>query len=296
MNGQSVWGLKVAVYLFAAGVGAGTYAVGAVAQLFGGEWSAVAALSIPLGPLLVAPATLFLVWDLGRPAGFLRAARRPATSWISRGVLILSAFLALTVMHAALTVWPLDALGAAGQVAFSLAGGLLTLLTIIYTGLLLGAVRPIPFWSTPVLPILFLVSSLSTGIMATDLGLTVVGHPSSVSLLTVLRSADLVLLGLEAIVIAVYLSVGHATAAARASTALLTTGAFATRFWLGVVLAGVALPFLIQAAEMMWPGPAAIAVGSSVLGLLGALMLRHVVIAGGVKAPLNAAGFLVPAR
>jgi formate-dependent nitrite reductase membrane component NrfD len=214
-------------------------------------------------------------------------------------VVILSGFLLASSAHAALTIWPFEGLGALGQLALSLAGGLFALLTMVYTGLLLGAIRPIPFWSTPILPLLFLVSSLSTGVMAVDLLLTVsrtvTGNPAA-GILGALRKADLFLLALEAMVIGLYLSLAHATVAARASTALLTVGALAARFWGGVVLAGIGVPFIFQLVEVTSPvpGEAGWAMVSSGLGLLGGLLLRHVVIAGGVKSPLNAAGMLFP--
>jgi formate-dependent nitrite reductase membrane component NrfD len=299
MNGQGAWGWKVAAYLFVAGVGAGAYAVGVVAQQLGDAWTAVATVGLPLGPLLVGPATLFLIWDLGRPSGFLRAARRPGSSWISRGVAILSGFLIVSTAHVALTVWPLPVLDARGRLACVVVGGLLAVLTMLYTGLLLGAVRPIPFWSTPILPLLFLVSSLSTGLMAVDLllGLSL-ADASGPGVLASLRTADLVLLALESVVIALYLALAHATVAARASVAQLTTGALAPRFWAGVALAGLAVPFALQLVEVIAASgaPAGLAVLSSGLGLLGGLMLRHVVIAAAVKTPLGAAGILFPAR
>lgn len=299
MNGQDVWGWKVAAYLFVSGMGAGAYVVGAAAQQLGDAWTPAATPGLLLGPLLVGPATLFLIWDLGRPSGFLRAARRPVASWISRGVIILTGFLLTSAAHVALSVWPFQWLGARGQLGLALAGGLLALSTMVYTGLLLGAIRPIPLWSTPILPMLFLVSSLSTGVMAMDLLLALssplTGSPPG-GILRTLRTADLLLLALEALVIVLYVSLAHATVAARASRALLTAGVLAPRFWGGVVLAGIAAPFVIQLAEVTSsvPGEQGWVIASSGLGLLGGLFLRQVVIAGGTKSPLNAAGVLFP--
>lgn len=299
MTGQDAWGWKVAAYLFVSGMGAGAYAVGAVAQHLGNAWTPAATVGLLLGPLLVGPATLFLIWDLGRPSGFLRAVRRPVSSWISRGVVILSGFLVVSGAHTVLAVWPIAGIGGRSQLALSLAGGLLALSTMVYTGLLLGAIRPIPFWSTPILPLLFLVSSLSTGVMAVDLLLTlsgaVTGNPAA-GILAALRRADLFLLALEALVLVLYLSLAHATVATRASRALLTVGALAPRFWRGVVLAGIVLPFVLQLVEVTAsvPGSAAWAMVSSALGLLGGLFLRQAVVAAGVKSPLNAAGVLFP--
>lgn len=299
MNGQQVWGGKVAGYLFASGLGAGAYAVGAVAQQAGAPASASAA-ALSLGPLVVGPAALLLVWDLGRPAGFLRAARRPGSSWISRGVGILSAFVVVSAVHAAMTLASPAGPPGPGRLALAVPGLLLALLTMLYTGLLLGAIRPIPFWSTPILPLLFLVSGLSTGAMTVDLVLTL-GHAAAGSaapaMLAALRGADLALLVIEALVLALYLSACHATAAARNAVALLMSGALATRFWGGVGLAGIALPVAVQTAEVTGALPEGLAwvVLSSGAGLAGGLLLRVVVIAAGVKSPLSAAGHVFPA-
>lgn len=286
MRGQDVWGWQVAVYLFVSGTGAGAYAVGIAAERLGAL--ALASFVLPLGPLLVGPATLFLIADLGRPAGFLRAGRRPRTSWISRGVVVLTLFVATSALHAMCAL--IDGPDAA-RLVLSIAGGALALLTMTYTGLLLGAVRPIPFWTTPVLPVLFVVSSLSTGAMAADLVAAVAGRSGRV--LAALRAADLALIAIEAGVLALYLGLGHATVTSRAATALVIRGALASRFWGAVVAAGLAAPLAIQLGEVA----GALAGGwwtllSSACGLAGGLALRQVVIAGGVKSPLAAAGML----
>lgn len=286
-RGQEVWGWPVAAYLFVAGTGAGAYAVGAFADWLGAPGLVLAAL--PLGPLLVGPATLFLIADLGRPGGFMRAARRPGSSWIARGAIVLTAFLAASALHTLCVL--LDG-PAAARVVVSVAGGALALLTMAYTGLLLGAVRPIPFWTTPILPVLFVVSSLSTGAMAADLVATVAGRAERA--LAVLRAADLGLIAVEAAVLALYLGLGHATAASRAATALVVRGALARPFWGGVVAAGLAVPFAIQLAEVTAAVPASglWTVASAAAGLAGGYALRRIVIAAGVKTPLSAAGMV----
>ncbi len=289
VSGQDVWGWKIAVYLFVSGMGAGAYATGAAA-----EWLGVAVpvttIAVALGPLLVGPATLLLVADLGRPGGFLRAGRRPSTSWIARGVMVLTVFLAASAVHAACALLGGPALP---RLALAVVGGLLAILTMLYTGLLLGAIRPIPFWTTPILPLLFAVSSLSTGVMVVDLVATL-GPGAPASTLVALRGADLALLALEAVVVALYLVLAHATVAARASTALVTRGPLARRFWGGVVAAGLVAPFVVQLVEVSGalPASAAWTALSSGAGLAGGLLLRQIVIAGGVKSPLNAAGML----
>jgi formate-dependent nitrite reductase membrane component NrfD len=139
--------------------------------------------------------------------------------------------------------------------------------------------------------------------MVVDLLLTLsrvaTGNPAG-GILGLLSKVDLFLLALEAGVIVLYLSLAHSTVGSRASATLLTAGSLAPRFWGGVVLAGIVVPFILQVVEVISPipGEAAWAMVSSGLGLLGGLFLRQAVIAGGVKSPLNAAGilFATPSR
>jgi formate-dependent nitrite reductase membrane component NrfD len=288
-----VWGWKVAAYLFVAGAGAGAYAVGAAASRLGPAWTPAATAGLAMGPLLVGPATLFLIADLGRPGGFLRAGRRPASSWISRGVVILSAFLLLSLVHAALAVLAPGRLAGSAGIWLALLGGALAGLVMVYTGLLLGAVRPIPFWSTPVLPLLFLVSSCSTGIMALDLALGAAGQHGPEAAFTLgLRRADLGLLALEGMVVALYLALAHGTVAARASARLLLAGELAPRFWGGVVGAGLVLPFALELVAVLTRPADPSLPAAAALGLLGGFLLRLLVIEAGVKMPLVAAGML----
>jgi formate-dependent nitrite reductase membrane component NrfD len=51
----------------------------------------------------------------------------------------------------------------------SWAGAFLALATGAYTGLLLAVVKAIPFWNSGIMPVLFVVSALSTGLSVTSL-------------------------------------------------------------------------------------------------------------------------------
>lgn len=303
-SGQAVWGWKVAAYLFLAGVGAGAYAAGAVADLLGEGWETASRAGITLGPLLVLASTVFLIADLGAPGGFLRAAARPRSSWISRGVIILTVFVIIGLINILLRVWPWHVLEAAttARLALEVTGLVFALLTAVYTGLLLGAVRPIPFWNNPVLPVLFLLSALSTGLMALLLPLSVSSLASGVPLnsqLSGLARADTLILGFESVVVLFYLYGCYSSPVSRPSAQLLLTGALAPIFWLGLVTAGLALPLGLELSHLsmseagMPEGSAPLTIAAAIFGLAGGLMLRYLVVAGGVKVPLKPAGMLL---
>jgi formate-dependent nitrite reductase membrane component NrfD len=304
-SGQTIWGWKIAAYLFLAGVGAGAYAVGAAADLLGAGWEEVSLAGVAVGPLLVLASTAFLITDLGVPRGFLRAGARPGSSWISRGVFILTAFIIIGFINLFLQLWPYQVLAEAetARLTLEVAGLVFAVLTMVYTGLLLGAVRPIPFWNNAVLPVLFLLSALSTGVMTVFLMLSIsslgMADGAMYSQLSGLSRADALILGLEAVVVLFYIIGCYYAPSSRSSAEMLLTGSLAPVFWIGLVAAGLALPFTFDVMhttlhQTTGAGKAAaIALAASIPGLLGGLFLRYIVVAGGMRVPLKAVGMMV---
>ncbi len=103
---QQLWDWRAAAYLFLAGTGAGSTLVAMVYALLFDSYSAVTAVGLLIGPLLAILGSLFLFMDLGRPLLSYLAPRRPGHSWISRGFLILTAFIIVGLIHWALWIWP----------------------------------------------------------------------------------------------------------------------------------------------------------------------------------------------
>jgi len=283
LKAQSKWSWLVAAYLFLAGLGGGAYVTGALAGFYGApEWAGIAKIGVSLGFPCVAVGCLFLLADLGSMRNFWRAAMRPNTSWIARGTIIISIFMVIGAIHILLGVITNRFAESAGQRQFvSVLGIIFGFGTMIYTGVLLAAARPIAFWSTAMLPLLFLVSALSTGIMAVILIASIAGSNSGA--IDTLARIDLGLIVLECFVLAFYLQGTHRVSESRASAQLVLTGAIAPMFWWGVAIVGLLAPLvldLLHAASL-----------ASICGIIGGLLLRQVVLSGGIHAPLRAGRF-----
>lgn len=287
---QSRWAWIIAAYLFLAGVGGGAYITGVVAEFFGGEeWEAVSKIGVFLGFPCVAVGCVFLLLDLGTPKNFWRAFMRPGTSWMARGTIIISIFMLLAVIH---SVFLIFAEPGGTPSALGVMGAVFALATVIYTGILLGASRPIAFWSTAVLPALFLVSALSTGVMAVALIGSMAGvHKDA---MTVLEKLDIVLIVLEMLVLGFFLQATHRVTESRASAKLVLCGSVAPAFWFGVVLLGLLIPLALSALGVANPDGAAAQLAvilASLCGLVGGLLLRRVILSSGIHAPLKAGRF-----
>jgi formate-dependent nitrite reductase membrane component NrfD len=295
LKAQSKWRWLVAAYLFLAGLGGGAYVTGVVADFLGGQWAGIAKIGVCLGAPCVLAGCGFLILDLGSPANFWRAGVRPNTSWIARGTIIITIFMILAFLHIALWLWPFDALArSAGARHFlGVLGVVFAFGTMIYTGVLLGAARPIAFWSTAMLPLLFLVSALSTGIMAVIL-ITSLASGTSVEQVHSLARIDIVVIILEIFVLAFYLQGTHRVPESRASAELVLTGAVAPLFWWGVVVLGLIAPLLLELLgtyALHGGGARCAAVVASLCGITGGLFLRQVVLSGGIHAPLRSGRF-----
>ncbi len=303
LNPQKSWDWRIAAYLFLAGVGAGGALFGVVAHLLDPGFVVLAQTSLLLGVPLVIVGILFLLWDLGKPTRFAKALLKPSTSWISRGSWILTFFIALGVILYGLWVWPFTILQTipGGVAVLEVLVAVFALGTIVYTGLLLGASKPIPFWSMPTLPLLFSVSAIATGTKASSL-LVVAGALSAGTgvprMATTLAHYIAWFLALEIAVVILHLWGTHQTVTAKYSTLRVLRGELAAQFWIGYVIIGLVIPLL---AETIVPGAGTEAlwiITASVLGLIGGFILRLTVVSAGIKTPLPSLGtsFPVPAK
>lgn len=158
-------------------------------------------------------------------------------------------------------------------------GFLFAILTMSYTGVVLS-VSSSALWATTFLvPSLFVASATTTGVAALMAGVGLAGGQESAALMASLRKALRVLIIVQ-LVILVGLLVWLAAAGAAGP---LVSGRLGLAFWVGAVLLGLLAPL---ALELWAAGSRAKATGttlllSSVLVLLGGLVLRGAIVIGG---------------
>jgi formate-dependent nitrite reductase membrane component NrfD len=177
-------------------------------------------------------------------------------------------------------------------------GSLFAVGTAIYTGVLLSAVGPsIPFWSTPIaswlfipmLPVLFLVSAISTGMGLTIDLTTTLALPSIHRRMKNLPAIHLALIGAEAVLLGVLLLVALEQGGAAAQSAMfIMTGPVSITFWLGVVLLGLVYPFMVH-AYALGAGRHSIAsgLGSGAGIVIAGMFLRYIIVVSGVPVALQ---------
>jgi len=298
VNGQlqHEWGWLIAIYLFLGGVGGGAYVVAAINGFIGEgmELSTSTGLWIGFPALLVG--TLFLLADLGNPSRAVLAGRKPGTSWIARGTWIISIFMILSFLHLVLyhyTDIGRPASGGALLDVIAVAGIVFAVLTMAYTGILLGASRGIPFWRSGVVPVVFVISALVTGHFSVMLGMILFARDAAVAAplqtMTVEAAAFVIL---EVLAIVFFLQAAYQQPDSRESAERILRKRM---FVIGYFILGLIAPLaLMLAAWRVMAGAGdgiALATIGSLLGLAGGLILRQAVLVCGTLPTLNIAGF-----
>lgn len=289
---QRQWGWEVAVYLYLAGVGAGSFIIGLLMDWLG--YSPYSTRAILLwGPILVTIGAPFLILDLGIKRRFLNTVLNPKTSWLSRGFFILSMCIVIGLVILGISILPSLGISISNWSSLLLildvVGFTLALATAIYTGILLQSVKYVSFWNTSLLPVLFTVSALSTGSMAiilSTLGYSILtpseGYPTQ--LMDVLISTEQVLIVIEAIVLGLYLFFRYkAGEEGKGSARLLLSGDLKFVFWIGIIVSGFFLPIILEAVYSQFQEQHFLLFLNGVFLLIGGFFLRYGVVYAGIK-------------
>jgi polysulfide reductase chain C len=289
---QTEWGWLIAIYLFLGGIGGGAYTIAALNWFVGdgaGESTRVG-LWIGFPALLIG--SIFLMADLGSPAKAFLAAMKPGSSWIARGTLIISTFMALSLAHLVLIEFTDMAQTEGGAMllnVIAIVGAVFAIMTMAYTGILLGASKGIPFWRTGAVPAVFVVSALVTGHFTIMLGMLLLGGEAAGAMKTMAIEAA-VLVVLEVLVVLFFLQAAFKLPDPRDSAQRILRK---PSFIVGYFVFGLAIPLVLMLVLLR--GDAANAIGlaglGAALGLIGGLILRQAVLVCGALPTLNIGGF-----
>jgi len=318
MHGE--WGWLAAIYLFLGGLGSGALAYAALFELTGRRYEGercpdicpVTLVGATTSGPLVAAGVILLIFELG--AGLREPLRIPlmythTSSVMTWGVWLLTLFIPVAFLYGILEImhvypdvqeWTIGRLGALRHLPLrrvkrivAAVGGVLALSVATYTGILISSVGPaVPFWSTPLvpflplptLPVLFLISALSTGeALTVDLAATILTRGQAPRG----RREHFIHLGLitgEAVLVGQLLA--HAFlegGAAAASARDILVGPHSIVFWVFIMVLAFAVPFVghVYAAGRGRHQPSTGLV-SGVSLIISGLFLRYLIIVSGI--------------
>lgn len=297
---QQVWGWRVIWHLFLVSIAAGAYICGFILSLVYPHHSRLLmALAVLAAVPLLIIGIVLLISHLGAKTKVIRAFCHPNSSWLSRGGIALLVFLILDIVHGSLpftTTSPTSWLPLL-HIVLGAVTSLSALFVLLYSGMVLARLKSFPCWRSELLPWLFIVSGLSGGLMVLVLFLFILDIAPNLDVrqpLILAMQHNSYILVIQGIVLGCYLSWARALPAAREYALMITRGAYSIPFWVGVVVAGMLVPlgFGLYAAHAQIDELLLIifAIELAVFGLVGALLLRYVVVSAGVSSALSVEG------
>jgi formate-dependent nitrite reductase membrane component NrfD len=236
---QRHWDNSMAYAFFCAEVGAGLFFVSLLLD-------SIAGMIIGLIPVAIGK-PYFHLSHMGVPARSWRAALRPDRSWISRGLLGLSALIGFGILLVLCLLFGESyGIGADSALAsaLKLLAGAFAVVTMTYQGFAMSHSSAIAIWNSAILPLASFLYSLATGVAVL---LLIPGAASGVDLGNALL---LLLLAIGAMHLMLLHAGWHGTPGARTSVELLLQTLYAKWFWGLTMAAGILLPGLL-----LWSAP-----------------------------------------
>ena len=269
-------GIKLWLAFFFIELGAGMFFV---ASFFNSLW----AMSIGWLVCAVLGGGLHLLF-LGKPLRFWRMVLSSGwkTSWISRGLIFVSLFLALSLAHIILTRLASPITG------LLLAANVFAFLTVIYGGFAMNSVNGIPLWNTALLPILYVISGLWGGAEVT-LGIALAAGKIGVGI-AIEEWIRILLIGFILIIPVYLISVRYvSTTGAVSLKYMLTSSKLSPVFWVMVIILGMGIPLAAVITSFLVgleATPMAFLYAGVLAGLLGDLAMRYLILSCGLYRPL----------
>ncbi|PMJ91422.1 cytochrome c nitrite reductase subunit NrfD [Vibrio sp. 10N.261.55.A7] len=304
-SGTVVWDWIIAIYLFLAGMSAGAVMISIYLKRKVIEGDAadngILKATAFLAPFGIVVGLTILVFHLTKPLDFWKIMifYNP-TSVMSMGVMLFNVYMAVLFVWIGI-IFRVPIVGfLKGKLGFvdgllvkfgqfenaiEVFLGILAVTLAAYTGFLLSALQTFPMLNNPVLPILFLFSSLSSGAAACLLfGILVFKEPASSASVKWVHGFERPVVLFELFVLLTFFtglifSGGQAEVAAWNA---IGSGFWAQWFWVGVIFIGMLLPLTLNAVtpkEVQHNNGFILVV--TTLSLLGVLMLRTFILYAG---------------
>lgn len=245
MTFEPIWGSIIAWYLFLAGLGGGAYVSATFLRWRHPEAINMIRIGRVIAPIVVIVGLCLLMLDA--TAGFQHPLRFALLltnfdSVMTWGVVFLGAFTILSLIGAGLdlTKKPVPFWLDVATSAFGVC-------VAVYTGCLLGVCKTFPLWNNALLPILFLVSALSTG-MASVLLIAIIRHPEEFNRVGVYKKFHFTLPIIEIVLVAAlcFVTASNASSAGYESVMNLLAGDYAVAFWILFIAVGLVLPTVLE--------------------------------------------------
>ncbi len=263
----------IAAYFFLGGLSVGSYLLSVAANYWKKSLQPLANIAAIITPLFLSLGMLLLFLDLGKPFRFWRLLfTLVPTSALSWGVWFLNIFFFISLAY----TWFLIKGNGAKAKKFAYFGLPFALLVGSYTAVLLGQAPGRVLWHSALMPLLFLLGGLISGIALVML-VAIALNKGAISAQLNKFIAWLLVLELGLVLIEI-LNLFNGGARAVAMANRLMRGEYSFLFWMVEIVLGAVLPLVILFRSKVTLSHQAMA---SVLILVGIFAMRYIVVVGG---------------
>ena len=300
-----MFGTLAVVYLFLGGAGAGAIVLCSLIDLVWVKQPFGTAANVPgpsidsrgrivdfgflVGFFALVMGIASLLFDLGRIDRALDLFLSPSPTLLTVGSYALAVLALIGACLALVRFLYLPDAARSAVAALEVVAIVVGAAVMLYTGLLLQTIGGVALWASPLVPVLFVLSSLSSGAALLFAVSHFVGQDwASVRMMRGLVRADAVLIVLEAVCAAVFVALAGASdhPGVRESFVALVEGNVAPVWWLGFVACGLAAPLVIEAVHLRGRGTQALLGIAAILVLVGAFCLRFGIVEAGAHREL----------
>lgn len=262
-------GVLIVVAHFLSGVGAGAWLLSTGLGYADGAWLGLICVGVLSGVAHLA--------FLGRPERFWRIVRRPHASWISRGIWSIGVFLAAGGALALLAPSGALRLALTGLAAAGALG------VLLYEGFVYAASIAIPFWRTPLLPLLYVAYGIRGGAALLLVAAAAGGGGFDVEALEAIKLWVVASTGL---LIALLLVAARSRGgAAQEAMRRLVAGQISPAFYGGTLLLGIVVPIALGLARSFGVAGLAMLAAIGVASLVGDFYVKYCIVKAGVYVP-----------
>lgn len=274
------WGSMLAVYFFLIGTAAMTFVLSAAPNMFGGSAVSLSSAQKPglvIALAIIAVCGVLLIDDLGQPARFLNVLIYfHASSPLSWGALFLLLFVGSIVLFG----WGLINNSQGMLKPIGIIGSIFALLMPLYTGVDMMASQSREVWATPLIPILFVALSGTSGAALMAILVAIRPGEDGATAVSLLRKIILSSVGITLVLFLIeIINLTYGSAEEQAAWQAINNE-MGGRFWFMTLVIGILAPLVLLISSKLAKNPAIVAV-AGIAGVIGAYTFRDVLLVAG---------------
>jgi len=288
------WGWLIAIFLWLAGIAG----MGSVAYY----WYRKASMAYTLLMSIIL-ALIFVIADLTRPWNVPNAILTALVSgtynwysWMALGIILLLIQTLLLLIVSANHVFKgrMRSLALiAESKTYLIILGFFGFLVTIYSGFLISQASGISLWNTPAIPILWILSASTCAVALIEIFVSASPETMSEIKETGVRIGfSIDVFEIFTILAFLYTAFTIGTVGASLGAEKILFGELSPLFWIGVIGLGTLYPAMVGAYTILTRKiNRPLIISAAVLALIGALLLRYIILVGGVYEPLSTSAF-----